>query len=258
MNPLPNPPSPKSAMPVAPVPSVSSMVGQRDASLLEVLDRVLNKGVVLSGDVMLSVAEVDLVYLELRALLCSADTANRIKQTSPFPKRIQAAAQAVHRPVEAISLDDKPLLQLKNVSGESAEVSAELPAKVSAELAVRASVQPEARQDEPIVNVVNVEGAAAEKLKEISGVLPQRINMASGESDKGLAQLVLTVVELLRRLMEKQAMRRVESGTLSDVEIENLGETFERLETRMKEMLRTFGLEEKDLNINLGPLGDLM
>lgn len=225
-------------MPIAPVPSVA---GQRDTSLLEVLDRVLNKGVVLSGDVMLSVAEVDLVYLELRALLCSADTANRIKQTSPFPKRTQAAPAAMQ--TEEATVNGKPLLQLEHATKTQAEVATQTDAGVRK------------RQDE---NAVNVEDTVEKKLEEISGVLPQRINVASSDSDKGLAQLVLTVVELLRRLMEKQAMRRVESGTLSDAEIENMGETFERLETRMKDMLRTFGLEEKDLNINLGPLGDLM
>ncbi|MBA1335599.1 MAG: hypothetical protein HPY66_1224 [Firmicutes bacterium] len=76
--------------------------------------------------------------------------------------------------------------------------------------------------------------------------------------DKGLAQLVLTLIELLRRLMEKQAMNRIENNSLTDEEIEELGLTFMKLDEKMKEMMMIFDLTEEDLNINLGPLGDLM
>jgi hypothetical protein len=69
---------------------------------------------------------------------------------------------------------------------------------------------------------------------------------------------VLTLIELLRRLMERQALRRIEAGSLSDEEIERLGQTFIKLQERMEELKQLFGLEDKDLNLNLGPLGDLM
>jgi CRISPR/Cas system-associated endonuclease Cas1 len=75
---------------------------------------------------------------------------------------------------------------------------------------------------------------------------------------RGLAQLVLTLIELLRQLMERQAIRRVESGTLSDEQIERLGQALMALEQRMEELREDFGLTEEDLNINLGPLGDLL
>ena len=75
---------------------------------------------------------------------------------------------------------------------------------------------------------------------------------------RGLAQLVLTLVELLRQLMERQALRRMEQGTLTDEQVERLGETFMKLEQRMEELKREFGLEDRDLNLNLGPLGDLL
>ena len=76
--------------------------------------------------------------------------------------------------------------------------------------------------------------------------------------ERGLAQLVLTIVELLRQLMERQAIRRMEGGSLSDEEVERMGETFMKLEQRMEEMRDQFGLAAEDLNLDLGPLGRLM
>jgi hypothetical protein len=85
-----------------------------------------------------------------------------------------------------------------------------------------------------------------------------RVNADPETVEKGLAQLVLTIVELLRQLMERQALRRVESGTLTDEEVERLGATFLALAERMDELKETFGLTDADLNLNLGPLGNLM
>lgn len=69
---------------------------------------------------------------------------------------------------------------------------------------------------------------------------------------------MLTLIELLRQLLEKQAIRRVEGGSLTDEEIERLGETFMKLERKMSELKEIFGLQDEDLNLNLGPLGDLL
>ncbi len=76
--------------------------------------------------------------------------------------------------------------------------------------------------------------------------------------ERGLAALVLTVVELLRQLMERQALRRVEEGSVTDGQAERLGYTLMLLEERMMELLEEFGLEPEDLNIDLGPLGTLL
>jgi hypothetical protein len=73
-----------------------------------------------------------------------------------------------------------------------------------------------------------------------------------------LAKLVLTLVELIRKLLEKQAMRRIEGGSLGEEEIEGIGETLMKLENKMKELKEIFGLKDEELNLNLGPLGDLM
>jgi hypothetical protein len=100
-------------------------------------------------------------------------------------------------------------------------------------------------------------GLAAE-LDRVGGAFPDRIDADPERVERGLAQLVLTLVELLRQLMERQALRRLEDGSLSDDEIERLGDTFMKLEARMGELKREFGLEDRDLDLSLGPLGRLI
>jgi hypothetical protein len=68
----------------------------------------------------------------------------------------------------------------------------------------------------------------------------------------------LTIVELLRQIMERQALRRIDGGTLSEEQIERLGRTFMELDKRLEELREEFGLTEEDLNLDLGPLGRLL
>jgi len=100
--------------------------------------------------------------------------------------------------------------------------------------------------------------AFAEELDKIKDALPSKIDANPDKVEKGLAKLVLTLVELIRKLLEKQAMRRIEGESLTDEEIERVGETLMKLENKMEELKGVFGIKDKDLNINLGPLGDLM
>jgi uncharacterized protein YjiS (DUF1127 family) len=90
------------------------------------------------------------------------------------------------------------------------------------------------------------------------GTLPRRVAADPETVERGLAQLVLTLIELLRQLMERQALRRMEQGSLDDEEIERLGETFMKLADRMDELKAEFGLRDEDLNLDLGPLGSLL
>jgi hypothetical protein len=85
-----------------------------------------------------------------------------------------------------------------------------------------------------------------------------RIEAEREDVARGLAQLVLTLIELLRQLMERQAIRRIEAGGLSDDQIERLGQTLMALEEQMEQLREDFGLEEDDLNLDLGPLGQLL
>jgi len=104
----------------------------------------------------------------------------------------------------------------------------------------------------------DLEDFAAELEQAEKSTLPRRVNADPEGVERGLAKLVLTLIELLRQLLERQAVRRIESGSLSDEEIERLGETFLKLDARMEELKQVFGLEDEELNLNLGPLGDLM
>ncbi len=100
--------------------------------------------------------------------------------------------------------------------------------------------------------------AFIQEIEKVQDALPKRIDANPKNVEKGLAKLVLTLIELIRKLLEKQAMRRVEAGSLTDEEIERVGETLMKLENKMKELKEIFGLKDEELNLNLGPLGDLM
>lgn len=95
-------------------------------------------------------------------------------------------------------------------------------------------------------------------VSEKKSVLPNHININQADVSKGLAKLVLTIIELLRELLERQAIRRIDSGTLTREEMNNLGTTFMKLSEKMEELKSQFGLKSEDLNIDLGPIGKLL
>lgn len=102
--------------------------------------------------------------------------------------------------------------------------------------------------------ITNEEEELREALTFAESVVPERISADPEIVENGLAKLVLSIVELVRRLLEKQALRRMDRGTLTDEEIERLGSALMKLEEKMAELKRTFGLADEDLNLNLGPL----
>ncbi|ANY05038.1 gas vesicle protein K [Pseudonocardia sp. HH130630-07] len=85
-----------------------------------------------------------------------------------------------------------------------------------------------------------------------------RVEIDRESVERDLMKLVLTIVELLRQLMEKQVLRRIDQGDLSDDQIEDLGMSLMHLESAMTELTERFGLTAADLNIELGPLGPLL
>jgi gas vesicle protein GvpK len=96
------------------------------------------------------------------------------------------------------------------------------------------------------------------ELERLRGVLPSRVDVDPDGVEQGLARLVLTLVEFLRQLLERQAVRRMEGGSLSDEEVERVGLALMKLEEKLHELANAFGLQPADLNLSLGPLGDLL
>lgn len=88
--------------------------------------------------------------------------------------------------------------------------------------------------------------------------LPERIDCSPENIEQGLAKLVLSLVELLRQLLERQAIRRMEGGSLSEQQVEQMGEALMTLEAKIHELAQSFGLTPADLNLDLGPLGHLL
>jgi len=86
---------------------------------------------------------------------------------------------------------------------------------------------------------------------------PEKLMLDPENAAKGLLQLVLTLVEALRELMERQAIRRIEAGSLTEEETERLGLTLMRLEEQMEKLKEQFGFTDEDLQLDLGPLGNL-
>jgi hypothetical protein len=85
-----------------------------------------------------------------------------------------------------------------------------------------------------------------------------RIALNPDDVKNGLGRIVLTLVELLRELLERQAIRRIEAESLTEEEIERLGTTFLQLSEQMERLKKEFGVKDEDLNIDLGPLGKLL
>jgi predicted DNA-binding transcriptional regulator YafY len=88
--------------------------------------------------------------------------------------------------------------------------------------------------------------------------LARRLETDPESVERDLLKLVLTIVELVRQLMERQALRRVEQGDLSDNQVEDLGLGLMHLERAMTELREQYGLTQADLNLDLGPLGPLL
>jgi Gas vesicle protein K len=89
-------------------------------------------------------------------------------------------------------------------------------------------------------------------------IFPQRLETDAESVERDLFKLVLTIIELVRQLMEKQALRRVDEGDLTDEQIEGLGNGLMHLEEAMDELKARYDLTTADLNIDLGPLGTLL
>jgi Gas vesicle protein K len=102
--------------------------------------------------------------------------------------------------------------------------------------------------------ITNEERELRQALTFTESVVPERISADPDIVENGLAKLVLSIIELVRKLLERQALRRMDAGNLTDEEIERLGNALMKLEEKMAELKRAFRLSDEDLNMNLGPV----
>jgi len=110
-----------------------------------------------------------------------------------------------------------------------------------------------------VLEVTKVELASLRReVARASGGGPARWNADPDDVQRSVARLVLALVEFLRKLMERQAIRRMDAGTLGPEQIESMGLALMRLEETVRDMAARFGLDPEELNLDLGPLGKLM
>lgn len=189
-----------------------------DGSLADLLDRVIGGGAVLAGDAVIGLAGVDLIRLDLRLLLASVETLRRTAgTTSPEPRADGEAGQP-------------PAGQTSRRAPAPAPPP---PAAGTGSAGARPGPGPLA--------------TGAPMLPPDPPPLPR----IDADTERGLSRLVLAVVELLRQLMERQAMRRVLSGSLSAEEVERLGLALMGLEARMDRLREAFGIDRDDLQLTL-------
>jgi hypothetical protein len=177
------------------------MVNKNDnVTLVDALDKVLEKGAIINGDIVIRLADVDLVYLGLRLILTSVSKAEEMSGRS-------------------FGDPDKEL------TPEDIEYIERLQREIK-------------KTEENIPKIINANSPR--------------------ETEQGLAKLILTLVELIRKLMEKEAFRRVKKGSLSSAEIQKLGLSLKAVKKKIEEIKAIFGIEDEELNLDLGPLGNLM
>ena len=181
-------------------------------SLVDAVDHLLDRGAVLTGDAMLSLAGVDLVYLGLNLVIGSVETLQK-----------QGAVTAATRSGLPPSPQVTTIARVRQPSPSTPLPTSDFSEGMTAAL------------------------APGSPIPEDTGTRPEA----------GLARLVLTLVELLRELLERQAVRRMEGQGLSDDDVERMGQALLDLHDKMAELRAIFGLSEADLRLDLGPLGPL-
>jgi hypothetical protein len=218
-------------------------------SLAEAVDHLLAKGAVLTGDATLSLAGVDLVYVGLNVLVASVETLRGAANAEADGSSLPAGRPKLPAPFLEGQGERRPTDVAQGLSLPFKEGGREL----RSDRALPASggdlyADPEMRSAGPASD-----GLAWPHEHEPQG----EFDSSDARPEQGLARLVLTLIELLRQVLERQALRRVDSGGLSEEQIERMGITLMDLDEKMREMRTAFGLKEEDLILDLGPLGRL-
>jgi hypothetical protein len=199
----------------------------RHISLCEALDRVLNTGVVALGEVTLSVADVDLIYLGLQLVVTSIESGRKSAPANAGP---QLGPDSRGGPRLLTPGEEMPDSQTVMPPSNAA-----LPLPLAGQTGSLPSAAPGEKTE---LNAIAKAGSNREK--------------------NGLGQLVLTLMKVLHELLKRQALRRIEGGTLTPAQIERLGMTLMNQAREIDRLRNEFGLPEEDLNLDLGPLGKLL
>lgn len=171
---------------------------KKRVTLIDALDRVIDKGAYVDGEIVLRVADIDLVFIGLRLLITSISRAEKLSG-----RRMGALPQ--HRAED--------LVQIRKLEHQ---------------------------------------------LRALEDNLSQIINVGKPkEAFHGIAKLALTLIELIKQLMERETIRRIDLGTLKETEIQKLGLSFKLMERKIQQLKIIFGIKE-ELNLDLGPLGNLL
>lgn len=109
-----------------------------------------------------------------------------------------------------------------------------------------------------VTEVAELEDLRRELERTAAASSPLRWNADPDDVQRSVAQLVLTLVEFIRKLLERQAIRRMEAGTLTDQQTEDVGLALMKLEETVRDIAAKFGIPPEDLNLDLGPIGKLM
>lgn len=109
-----------------------------------------------------------------------------------------------------------------------------------------------------VSEVAELEDLRRELERTAAARTPARWNADPDDVQRSVAQLVLTLVEFIRKLLERQAIRRMEGGTLTDDQTEDIGRALMQLEETVRDIATKFGIPIEDLNLDLGPVGKLM
>lgn len=191
----------------------NQILANQHVGLVDAVDRLLDKGVVINGDAMVSLAGVDLVYLRLSLLLSSVQRLSELGGIPGMPPGVPSFDGGDGVPPAASS---SPAIEDYRSMAEGLAVA----------------------------NVARAEGKG-----------PSEEPPANEARDLG--RLVLTLVDLLRRVLERQALRRMEGNSLPDDDAERMGLALMELDSRMTELCEAFGLKRDELDIDLGPLGKI-
>lgn len=251
----------------------NALLESERVTLLDLLDQVLETGVVIDGEIDLSVADINLVHLGLKLVLASSATLEQHSNSSSARLAEPIDVPSGGSPGECSH--GSPICPGPPIPAEAeSQAGAIVQPACAAETVLCSRSDPEQEQPGEWLHsgMGRFDGTRSLLARADEQAVSQRdpgrvpsVPSRIGRSDfdpakveRGLAKLVLTLVELLRRLMEKQAVRKMAGGTLTETQVEGLGEAFRRLETKMGELKRVFGLQDEELNLDLGPLGALM